>query len=258
MPSQKLIPLAKGEQEFDTTYSDCVQYGRIQFWDARYAEESECFEWYYGFDYFRSTINENVPKDWSVLYAGCGSSNLGADLVADGYTDVTIGDISRVALHQQKIRHKGTALKYFQGTMLDTNLPAHSVSCIIDKALFDSLMCSTTGDISIRQYMFEIERLLKDDGVFILISSANPEARLGYLEQYDIDEPGFTPWFIEVQAVMKPIEFANEELDIDDPESMYFVYICTKDEELLEKKGAKDGKREKRVKKKKTKKAPLL
>jgi hypothetical protein len=78
---------------------------------------------------------------------------------------------------------------------------------------------------------------LKDEGgVFILISSCNPEGRLHYLEQYDADEPGFTPWYVEVQAVMKPLEYEAEELDADDPESMYFVYICTKDDELIDKK----------------------
>ncbi len=51
-----------------------------------------------------------------------------------------------------------------------------------------------------------------------------------------MDEPGFTPWYIEVQAVLKPLESELEELDQDDPESMYFIYICTKDDELIEKK----------------------
>lgn len=43
--------------------------------------------------------------------------------------------------------------------------------------------------------------MLKENGVFIIISHGNPEMRLTYLEQYDIDEPHYTPWFIDVQAV---------------------------------------------------------
>jgi hypothetical protein len=154
---EKLIPLEKGEQEFDTTYSDCVQYGRVQFWDKRYFDDPEPFEWYYGYPILRSSINSCVPKEGSVHYAGCGSSNLGSEMVEDGYTDVTIGDISRVAIHQQKIRNRHMpTLKYWQGTWLDSNLPSKSLNCIIDKGLFDAFLCTPTGNTSIKQYVFEV------------------------------------------------------------------------------------------------------
>jgi hypothetical protein len=89
-------------------------------------------------------------------------------------------------------------LYHLEGTMLDTNLPVASFKVIIDKALFDTLLCSTVGATAISQYVFEVDRLLTDDGVFIVISYGNPEQRLHYLEQYDIDEPYYTPWYIEV------------------------------------------------------------
>jgi hypothetical protein len=49
----------------------------------------------------------------------------------------------------------------------------------------------------------KVERILNDGGVFIVISHGNPELNLPFLEQFDIDEPNFTPWQIEVQAVCK-------------------------------------------------------
>ena len=87
------------------------------------------------------------------------------------------------------------------GNMVDTNLKEGSYGAIIDKALFDSLLCSQTGPITVAQYVQEVERLLSDTGVFVLVSYGNPEQRLQYLEQYDIDEPFYTPWMIEVQAL---------------------------------------------------------
>lgn len=90
--------------------------------------------------------------------------------------------------------------------------------------------------------VLQVERLLKDDGVFLLVSHGNPEYRLTYLEQFDIEEPFFTPWLIEVQAVEKPLAFELEELDPDDPDSMYFIYICVKNPELVKKKKVKEGK----------------
>ena len=63
-----------------------------------------------------------------------------------------------------------------------------------------------------------------------------------YLEQYDIDEPFYTPWVIEVQALPKPREVEDQEYDLDDPDSLYFVYICKKQPEMVKKKKVKEGK----------------
>ena len=75
------------------------------------------------------------------------------------------------------------------------------MDAIIDKALFDALLCTGNGPAAVAQYVQEVERLLQIEGVWIIISYGNPEQRLPYLEQYDIDEPFYTPWMIEVQAM---------------------------------------------------------
>lgn len=41
---------------------------------------------------------------------------------------------------------------------------------------------------------------------------------------------------------MKPKQFADEHLDPDDPESLYFIYIATKSEQLVKKKKIKENK----------------
>lgn len=105
----------QGENDFDNQYSDCAQYGRIQFWDDRYAKETEPFEWYYGYEYFRETIQEYVKKDAKVMVAGCGSSNMLIEMAEDGYQDIVGADISRVVIHQQKTRCRGLpAISFFQ------------------------------------------------------------------------------------------------------------------------------------------------
>lgn len=46
-PDRKLLVAPKkGEQEFDDVISDYAQYGRIQFWDERYLNDLEPFEWF--------------------------------------------------------------------------------------------------------------------------------------------------------------------------------------------------------------------
>ena len=113
---------------------------------------------------------------------------------------------------------------------------------------------------SVMQYLQEVIRLLVDDGTFICISHANPEQRLIYLEQYDLEVPGYTPWNVEVLAMQKPAQFPNEKLSPDEPASYYFIYICKMAEELLTKQENKINKDKTASKNrlKATKKAPAL
>jgi hypothetical protein len=145
------------------------------------------------------------------------------------------------------------------GTMMDTDLPESSFSGVIDKAVFDSIICSGVGSTSVKQYLLEVIRLLNDDGCFICISHGNPEQRLPYLEQYDLELPAFTPWTVEVLAIQKPRMFKGEDLPSDDPNSYYFVYICNMSEDLKKKQELKTSKGQQvRRKKKHKKKAPAL
>lgn len=204
MPGQALIAKERGQEEFDDVISDSAQYGRVQFWDLRYANEHEPFEWYYGYEYFRETIRDHIPLDYFVLVAGNGSSNMLGDLADDGYQHVIGNDISRVIVAQLKYRYKDyNQITFFQGNMIDTDLPEETFGAVIDKGLFDSMLCTQMSTQTIAQYIWEVDRILNDDGVFIFVSYGNPEQRLHYIEQYDIDEPYFTPWVVEVQAVCK-------------------------------------------------------
>lgn len=93
-----------------------------------------------------------------------------------------------------------------------------------------------------------------------MVSHGNPDERLHFLEQYDIDEPFYTPWEVEVQALAKPLEYEDENLDVEDPSNLYFIYICQKREDLVTKKKIKENKikLEKKKKKPKLVKAPNL
>lgn len=243
-----LVPLKEGEEEFDDVIGDDAQYGRIQFWDLKYASEHEPFEWYYPYDRFRDTIRDAVPLDYRIMVAGCGTSNMLGDMLEDGYDTLVGADLSRVAITQMKYRYQDNPqISFFQGTMTDTDLPEGSFGAVVDKALFDALLCTQTGSVTVQQYVNEVERLLDDTGVFIIISYGNPEQRLQFLEQYDIDLPHFTPWVIEVQAVLKPKEYPLEELDGKDPDSYYFVYVCKKRRDMVIKKKVKLGRLNKKA-----------
>lgn len=152
-----LAPPKVGEAEFDDVISDDAQYGRIQFWDLKYASEHEPFEWYYGYGHFRETILDNIPLDSKVMIAGCGSSNMLGDMADDGYSLLVGADLSRVVITQLKYRYQDyPQISFFQGNMTDTDLPEGSFDAIIDKALFDALLCTQTGSITVAQYIMEV------------------------------------------------------------------------------------------------------
>ena len=114
----------KGEEEFDDVISDSAQYGRIQFWDLKYATEHEPFEWYYGYETFKETIREYIPLNKKVMIAGCGNSNMLGDMADDGYQNIVGADLSRVAITQLKYRYQNyPQISFFQGNMIDTDLP---------------------------------------------------------------------------------------------------------------------------------------
>jgi hypothetical protein len=150
-----LIPLKLGEQEFDNIVPDAAQYGRVQFWDERYLEESEPFEWYHAYEYYRDAIMDNIAVEGKVLVAGCGTSNMPEDLVLDGYKNVLAQDISRIAIKGQKARTaQYPEIECITGNMTDMDMEEECMDGIIDKALLDSLYCSDMGEADVGQYVF--------------------------------------------------------------------------------------------------------
>lgn len=244
----RLVPAAKGEQEFDNAYRNVAEYGRMQFWDDKYLNDTEPFEWYHPYQFFRQPILDNIPLDGLVMVAGCGSSYMVEDMVADGYEKLVGADISRVVVGQMKVRCADLPQVSFElHDLTDTMILDDIYDGVVDKGLFDSIICSDAGEVHVMQYINELERITKDNGVFIIISHGNPDERLKFLEQYDIADSAYTPWYVDVQAVLKPEEFEGEVLDASDPKNLYFVYICAKQVDMCRKKREAQKKKSKQT-----------
>lgn len=70
--------------------------------------------------------------------------------------------------------------------------------------------------------------------MFICITHGEPSERLPFFEHYDLDDlSSFTPWYIEVKPIEKPLEHDDEEVDINDPHCFYWIYICSKSSRLV-------------------------
>ena len=77
--------------------------------------------------------------------------------VDDGYKHLVGSDLSRVVLRQMKSRLEDySEIEFFQGNMMDTDLPEKSYDAVIDKGLFDSILCSHLGEVECNIYIQEV------------------------------------------------------------------------------------------------------
>lgn len=83
------------ETETTTTQS----YSEQWYWDERYTNESDPFDWYQNYASLAPLINLYVPhRPHPVLVIGCGNSAFSEGMVDDGYEDVVSIDISSVVI----------------------------------------------------------------------------------------------------------------------------------------------------------------
>ena len=69
---------------------------------------------------------------------------------------------------------------------MDGSLPNQCFDIVLDKGLFDVLLCSPKGLISIEELEREMYRILKKDGVYLVISHAAPSHRMSQLTRNNL------------------------------------------------------------------------
>ena len=77
-----------------------IQYGKTQYWDERYTESPDQFDWYLRWAALAIVVRKHIRTNVDVLVAGCGNSRMGADMITDGYKYVMCVDISLVVVKQ--------------------------------------------------------------------------------------------------------------------------------------------------------------
>lgn len=190
-----------------------MDYDEPVFWDERYMEYSDVFEWYVDYEALRKLL----PKPCRTLIAGCGTSTVGASMAKEGY-DVLNVDVSRVLI--DIMSHKEG--KWKQMDLRHAELENESFDLVVDKALFDAI---TSDD-----YLQEMDRILTPTGTFLCVSHAPPEIRLDSLHKPDGDD--CLAWTVDVVPLEEPRAFA---------------YVCTKSPKLHEDKLKDIERRKKRA-----------
>ena len=55
---------------------EMAQYGKSDYWDSRYANDTEPFEWYQHWAGFKDIVSTYLQPASQILVAGCGNSSM--------------------------------------------------------------------------------------------------------------------------------------------------------------------------------------
>lgn len=117
-----------------------------------------------------------------LLHVGCGTSEVGPKLAQepDLSLHVTDADNSPSAVRIMKQRH--AALDNYacrEADVLNLDFPDGSFDAVVDKGTLDALLCRSVEDA--REMVTEMHRVLSDGGIYVQVTTEDPDARLELL-----------------------------------------------------------------------------
>jgi SAM-dependent methyltransferase len=115
----------------------------------------------------------SLPPEASIIDVGGGASTLVDDLLDEGYTEVTVLDLSGEALSRAKERLGAAArpVSWLEGDITSMALPASRYDLWHDRAVFHFL----TDPSQRKRYLASLENALKQGG-HLIIGTFAPEA----------------------------------------------------------------------------------
>lgn len=237
-------PLHQEPQVHDYDNNEYQNYGDPSFWDRTYAKGSEPLEWYQSYSDIAPLFKRYIPISSRVLMVGCGNAEISEDMVKDGYNDITNIDNSEVVIEAMQKKYENvTQLKYETMDVLDMSpVDDDTFDSIIDKGTLDAIMCVVGGTYNVGLMMAEVSRVLKPGGVYMLITTGNPESRFALLNTkafgwhvtlFIIPQPDAEMDSEDrLRAYTEPVELNADgtyahNFVLENPDSL-FVFVCRK------------------------------
>jgi len=146
---------------------------RKQHWDQIYnSKAAEAVSWFQEHaDYsLRLIHNTGLGKGAAIIDVGGGTSRLVDDLVAEGYADLSVLDLSSSALavaKQRLGRHAG-AIQWIEGDITKIKLPTNRFDIWHDRAVFHFL----TEEADRHAYVEQVMRVVRPGGHVIIATFA--------------------------------------------------------------------------------------
>lgn len=176
------------EEEKESQVYDRKEYAKKEFWDDRFRESKQEFDWYANWD--QKTLRDPImarfptPESAACLQIGCGNAKLSAQMYDSGFKNMLNVDISEVVIEQMKEKysesHPGMTWEVKDATALD--LPDAGYDLVIDKGTFDALACGEDKAPS-EALISEMVRVLKPGGCIAEITNGVESKRLATFEK---------------------------------------------------------------------------
>ena len=163
-------------------------------------------------------LHENTSSE--ILIVGCGNSRIGEELYKDGYHNITNIDFSATVIQQMTEKYRDLEeMDFTEMNVCNIEFPLGCFDLVFDKCTLDCLLCGDNSFSKASLMMQNIYKVLKNGGVYMLVSYGMPDARIGYLKNK------FLNWNIEHAKIAKvPLDqFTTIELS-----QYHYIYICTK------------------------------
>lgn len=146
---------------------------RKQHWDQVYnSRTSDSVSWFqeHAAQSLRLIRNTGLGKDAAIIDVGGGDSRLVDDLVAEGYTDLTVLDLSSSALAvaRQRLGKQADAVNWMEGDITHAALPECRFDIWHDRAVFHFL----TDPADRHAYVERVMRAVRPGGHVIIATFA--------------------------------------------------------------------------------------
>ena len=202
------------------------QYGKLDYWNTRYTQDKEPFEWYQRYHILKPHLLSLLQKyqNPKILILGCGNSKLSENLYKEGYKNIINIDFSKVCINQMQINYSNyESMKFLVMDACDMNFDSGNFDVVIDKGTLDSILCSDESSHNANRCVAEVNRVLKQKGSFFCVSYGIPDYRSQYFETI----PG---WRLDIQKIQKPIIDGEEEEEEGKGNEMnyHYIYFCEK------------------------------
>ena len=112
-----------------------------------------------------------------------------------------------------------TGLSWQQMNTTALEFPDEAFDAVIDKGTLDSILCGEGSTSNVGKALSEITRVLKPNGVLLMLSYGIPDNRLSYL-----DNDAYH-WSVQVHTVQSQ-QLALLQARPSDANSVHYMYVC--------------------------------
>lgn len=222
-PEPEPDPLEGLTYDDDDPEDELPPYGELEYWEKRYTEDPEIFEWYQDPEALMPLVKELFNPEGAVLVIGTGTSELAPMIQQNGFENVTAIDFAKQPIKIMRKKYAdaengaNVSWKVMDVRKMNKFGGENSFVSIIDKGTLDCLF--QLGEEDVNQALSEISRILKKGGVFVCVSYRPEEDMRPFF-----DRP--TDLLLELEKVEK----LKKPLPSEEP---HYIYIMRKVQKLI-------------------------